>query len=128
MECNNCGNQEAHISRVCFDKKLGRLESCNLCGDISSSDVYMPDVFWNGPGYHPGLVDKNNKPIFLYSRRQKARLMKEQNSREAGDWHHGTRGTEGLYVPRGTKAPNEKVLQLKKIFQEHEKQRGNYGR
>lgn len=120
MECNNCGNLNARAWRLAYDKKYGRQESCDGCGSVSANAAYVPDVFWNGPGYHPGLVDQQNKPIYLESRRHKAKVMKEQNSREAGDLNHGSRGTEGMYVPRRT-IPNQNVLKLKKMFEEHQR-------
>lgn len=122
MECNNCGNAHAYAIRIGKDKQLGWLESCNLCGGVSGSSAYVPDVYWNGPGYMSTLVDKHNKPIFLESRRHKAQVMKEQNAREAGDLYHGSRGTEVAHIrPTEVKRPNENVLKLKKMFQEHQR-------
>lgn len=92
MECNNCGAKDAFKWRVAFSKE-GRFESCDRC----SRDVFntgVPDVYWDGPGYHPSLVDEKNQPIFLWSRRHKAEIMKQQNAREAGDMYRGSRGTE----------------------------------
>lgn len=95
MECTSCGNDKAYGLKIAYTK-YGRFEECDRCGQVSN--VGIADVYWKGPGYHPGILDKDNKPIFLESRGHKARLMKEMGLREAGDTHHGKRGTETLKV------------------------------
>lgn len=126
MECNNCGNDHALVWRLFHDKERGWVESCDICGRLSSGSAYIPDVYWTGPGYHPGIVDKNNKPIYLESRRHKAALMREQNTREAGDLHHGQRGTEFAHARTpDVRTPNDNVLKLKKMFHDHDMRRNN---
>lgn len=92
MECRNCGNDQARAWRF-VPSKDGSYEACDHCSDTPIR-ISIPDVYWRGAGYHPGILDKENRPIFLHSRQHKARIMSEQGLREAGDHYHGTVGTE----------------------------------
>lgn len=100
-ECQ-CGNKAAVRLRAGFFKnekgEREYYESCNLCGEVGG--VGVPDVFWDGTPEH-GLPDNpvTGQPYTFSSKAEKARFLKENQLREAGDrvkgsLIHHTRGEE----------------------------------
>lgn len=84
MICSGCGNQEAYQWRM---NKYG--ESCNKCANFI---VNTFDVFFKEPSFEEHLADlKHPQGQWVTSKSHKARLMKEQGVREAGDRTHGSR-------------------------------------
>lgn len=93
MKCSGCHNEEAYQMHGWYDEKEGYLEVCDKCGNLSSSDASIPDVFWNGRPYFSEALDCE-----LTSRSQKARVMKEKGVSELGSeklgnktWVEGSR-------------------------------------
>ena len=59
---------------------------------VSDSASGPSDVYFRGPHFEPNLGDeKNVNGRFINSRNEKARILKEQGLREAGDRVHGSR-------------------------------------
>jgi hypothetical protein len=120
MECDNCHSKTARALNYYFGggKKFC---SCDQCGNVSTS-IRNPDIYWEGPGYNRGICDDNGRPIFLESKSQKVRLMKEKGLREAGDMWRGTRGTEFQKVESikqdRLKEHKEQVKNAGRIFRE----------
>jgi len=76
-----------------YDVKFGYQEVCDKCGDLSSSDAPVHDVFWNGRPYYSESLECE-----FTSRSQKARVMKEKGVTELGSqklgdksWIEGSR-------------------------------------
>jgi len=77
MKCEGCGNESALRLNVRYAKE-GKRETCEKCGTL---DVYYnPDVTVPVGGYYDEHLD-----TFIYSKRQKARLLKERNIVEVAD-------------------------------------------
>ena len=88
MECSGCGNPNAYRLRA----RAG-FEVCDRCGRLSN--VRVSDVYFREPYLDPHLID-TKKPeqkdgVWISSREQKARIMRELGVREAGDRKHGAR-------------------------------------
>lgn len=84
MKCA-CGNEEAAYVRVFFDQKTGQKthEICDKCGNVDIP--VLSDVYFKEPYFDEHLADKDHKHgRWVYSKRQKAQIMKEQGLREAG--------------------------------------------
>ncbi len=93
IACLGCGNERAYQKHAIFDKAAGIIECCDRCGNLASSDINIPDVFWPGHGYYSQALD-----VEFTSRAQKARVMKEKNVTELGNqrlpektWTEGSR-------------------------------------
>lgn len=93
MTCSGCQNTEAYHVHGWYDNKTGYNEVCNVCGDLSSADASIPDVFWNGRPYYSEALG-----VEFTSRSQKARVMKEKGVSELGsqklgqkNWVDGSR-------------------------------------
>lgn len=93
MKCAGCHNEEAYQVHGWYDQTEGYLEVCDKCGNISSMDASIPDVFWNGRPYYSEALG-----VEFTSRGQKARVMKEMGVSELGsqklgnkNWVEGSR-------------------------------------
>jgi hypothetical protein len=92
-ECNGCGNKAASRIRAGFftneQNKREHYEYCDRCGDIGIPSV--PDVYFDGKPEH-GLPDnpKTGKPYEFSSKFEKARFLKDNHLKEAGDTVHGS--------------------------------------
>ena len=94
MTCEGCGNKEAYHVVSRYDRATGLFDSiCDRCGGSERGEMPVhSDVYWPGhPHYNRNICDKMGRPIFLESREHKARIMKEQGIREAGDSIRGAR-------------------------------------
>lgn len=87
MKCAGCHNEEAYQIHGWYQEKEGYLEVCDKCGDLSTSDACIPDVFWNNRPYYSEALGCE-----LTSRSQKARVMKEKGVSELGSQKLGQKG------------------------------------
>lgn len=91
MTCRGCQNEKAYQIHGWYDDKTGYNEVCDLCGNLSSSDAAVPDVWWNGRPYYSESLG-----VEFTSRSQKARVMKEKGVTELGSQKLGNKTwTEG---------------------------------
>ena len=89
MVCKNCNNDRAFRWRKFEDGS----ESCDKCGSIPStqfSDVYFREPYLDPNLAHPSRPWEKDG-VWVGSREHKARLMREQDLREAGDRRGGSR-------------------------------------
>lgn len=93
MVCGGCQNKEAYQIHGWYDDKTGYNEICDRCGNLSTSDATIPDVWWNGRPYYSEALG-----VEFTSRSQKARVMKEKGVTELGSqkidpksWTEGSR-------------------------------------
>ncbi len=86
MKCGGCGNPEAYQMHGWYDDKEGYVEVCDKCGNLSSSEASIPDVYWNGRPYYSEALGCE-----LTSRSQKARVMKEKGVTELGSQKLGNK-------------------------------------
>ena len=86
MICNACGNQHAHRIRM-----GAAYQCCDRCGGLGN--VRHSDVYFRAPYLDPNLAHPKRPwekdGVWVESREHKARLLSEQNLREAGDRQHG---------------------------------------
>jgi len=91
--CRGCNRESTHIRT--FVEGDGFIDICDHpdCGNLSSMDASIPDVFWNGRPYYSEALD-----VEFTSRGQKARVMKEKGVSELGNtrlgektWMEGSR-------------------------------------
>ncbi len=91
--CRGCGRESTHIRTIVDGDDL--IDRCDHpeCGNLSSIDAAVPDVFWNGRPYYSEALD-----VEFTSRSQKARVMKERGLSELGtqklgekSWIEGSR-------------------------------------
>jgi len=87
MTCHGCKNQEAYQIHGWYDDKAGYQETCDRCGNLSSSDAPVHDVFWNGRPYYSESLQCE-----FTSKSQKARVMKEMGVTELGSQKLGQKG------------------------------------
>lgn len=92
MICQGCHLESWQIHGYCDEFGQYR-ECCVKCGDLSSSQASIPDVFWNGRPYYSKALECE-----FTSRSQKARVMKEKGVSELGSqklgeksWTQGSR-------------------------------------
>lgn len=89
MNCAGCGNDHATSVRGYFFEKQW-VESCDRCAGVTakgSADVYFREAYFD-----QNLGDaKNPNGQWITSKAHKAKIMREQNVREAGDRKHGSR-------------------------------------
>ena len=114
MNCEGCGNKAAVVTRTGYENGQ-RYEICNSsnCGNLATP--WHPDVYFRRPEMVENLADANH-PFgqVVESRRHKARILREQGLREAGDMHHGSRDKgaqrrEFKLTPELTKKRDEAV-------------------
>ena len=86
IACSGCGNLSPYQKHGWYDNKTGYNEVCDKCGVLSSSDVSIPDVFWNGRPYYSEALECE-----FTSRSQKARVMKEKGVSELGSQKLGNK-------------------------------------
>ena len=88
MNCDGCGNNEAH--RISYTPAG---ESCDKCGGGRLGTFRFSDVYFAGAGFEPHLADPDKSPKgnFVRSREHKAQLMRDLGVRETGDRVHGAR-------------------------------------
>ncbi len=98
MKCDGCGNDHAVFIRTRFNNVPGSetnkqmYEVCDQCGMVISKGP--PDVYFRKPYYDENLGDeKNPDGQMIKSKEHKARIMREQGVREAGDRIRGSRAT-----------------------------------
>lgn len=91
--CRGCGRESTHIRTIVQDNELIDLCDHPQCGNLSSIDAGIPDVFWNGKPYYSEALECE-----FTSRSQKARVMKEKGVSELGNqkigektWVEGSR-------------------------------------
>ena len=94
MKCNGCGNEHAskiHIYYITTElKERLKMEKCDSCGVVSSP--YLPDVYFEHPYFDEHIADlKNPQGMWIESKSDKARKMKNLGLRESGDRVHGAR-------------------------------------
>ncbi len=91
--CAGCGQESNHIRAHIEEGKM--VEQCDSpdCGNLSSIDASVPDVFWNGRPYYSEALG-----VEFTSRSQKARILKERGVSELGNtklpeksWIEGSR-------------------------------------
>lgn len=94
MMCSGCNNEKAYQTHGYVSAEGFYVECCDQCGNLSSSDASIPDVFWNGRPYKSEALG-----VEFTSRSQKARVMKEMGVSELGSqklgdksWIEGSRG------------------------------------
>lgn len=88
MRCDNCGNETNHL-RISYNIH-GRQCVCSYCGQLNIAGI--PDVYFDKPYFDEHLADEKHKAgRQIWSRNQKARIMKELGLREAGDRNRGAR-------------------------------------
>ena len=86
MICQGCHNESAYQVHGWYDDKAGYKEVCDRCGNLSSTDAPIPDVWWNGRPYYSESLQCE-----LTSRSQKARVMKEKGVSELGSQKLGNK-------------------------------------
>lgn len=88
MLCDGCGNLDAYRLSI-----RGGSECCDTCGQLSR--VQFSDVYFREAYMDPHLIDvtkpEQNDGVWISSREQKARLLREKGLREIGDRQHGGR-------------------------------------
>lgn len=91
--CSGCQNDKAYQTHGYVSDEGVYVECCDRCGDLASSDIPVPDVFWNGRPYYSEALGME-----FTSRTQKARVMKELGVSELGgrklgekNWTEGSR-------------------------------------
>jgi hypothetical protein len=90
MICS-CGNEDASKVRIVYGEDGGRIECCDKCGQLDNSGC-EPDVFFREPYFDEHLGNKvHPHGQWVFSKRHKARLLKEQGLVESGDRIHGSR-------------------------------------
>lgn len=91
--CRACGRASTHIRTIVDGENL--IDQCDHpeCGNLSSIDASIPDVFWNGRPYYSEALG-----VEFTSRSQKAKVMKERGLSELGSqklgektWVEGSR-------------------------------------
>jgi len=91
VECSGCGNKEAYKTASMFtENEQGErvnTEWCDRCGTVSN--VWMPDVFWDGKPEENLADGADGKPRVFGSKRDKAIYLKSKGIFEAGDSYHG---------------------------------------
>jgi len=93
MKCGGCLNPSAYQTHGYVGDNGDFIETCDRCGNLSSGDARVYDVFWNGKPYFSEALG-----VEFTSRSQKARVMKEMGVSELGtqklepkSWIDGTR-------------------------------------
>lgn len=100
--CRTCGSVAWHAMKSILEKSIWT-DFCSECSDFrtaSVSDVYFKAPYWE---QHMGPA-----PVFIESRQQKARLLKERGLREAGDRVRGSNGFDGASHRAAEKSLKEK--------------------
>ena len=81
--CETCGNNYPARRRYINDSKAW---ICDQCG---ASEIWFPDVFWDGKPEENLADGPDGKPRVFLSRGQKAQYLRERGIYEAGDKFHG---------------------------------------
>jgi hypothetical protein len=118
MICQGC-HQEAYQVHGWYDVKFGYQEICDKCGEVSSSDAPVHDVFWNGRPYYSESLDCE-----FTSRSQKARVMKEKGVTELGSEKLGNKSwTEGSREYRRKQFEKDRpmIRELQKQYRERKR-------
>lgn len=91
MTCGGCGNTEAYQIHSVYD--AGEVfDCCNVCGNLSSIDAGVPDVFLHRAGQKfNNLCDKMGRPYEIQSKRHKKEVMDRLGVQEAGGTVNGAR-------------------------------------
>lgn len=110
-KCRGCGRQSTHIRTIVEDDTF--FDQCDHpeCGNLSSIDATIPDVFWNGRPYYSEALG-----VEFTSRSQKARVMKERGLSELGNQKFGEKSwTEGSRAYRKKQFEQERP-QIREAF------------
>jgi len=117
MICSGCKNADAYHVHGWYDNHLGYQEICDKCGEVSSSDASIPDVFWNGRPYYSDALQ-----VEFTSRSQKARVMKERGVSELGsqkltgkNWIDGSRESRRKQFEQYRPAVRETAKRIQEI-------------
>lgn len=91
MICRGC-SQESHHVRTIVDKNGEFYDICANanCGQLSSMDAYVPDVYLKSSGQKfANLCDEMGRPYEISSKRHKKEVMDKLGVSEAGDTVNG---------------------------------------
>lgn len=91
MKCNGCGNKDAHHVKIQYPGKGGKIEVCEKCGELVN--VWNPDVSVPSGGYYDEHLG-----TYVYSKRQKAALLREKGWVECGDRVNPVLGRPAPYI------------------------------
>mgnify|MGYP001566534691 CR=1 FL=1 len=81
--CETCGNKYPARRQYLNETKTW------ICDGCGASEIYLPDVFWDGRPEENLADGPDGKPVTFLSRGQKARYLQERGIYEAGDRFHG---------------------------------------
>lgn len=81
--CETCG-EKFPARRQYIDETKTWI--CDKCG---ASEIYFPDIFWDGRPEENLADGADGKPVTFLSRSHKARYLADRGIREAGDTVHG---------------------------------------
>lgn len=122
MTCGGCLNEAYHIHGEFIENQY--MECCEKCGNVSSADAPVQDVYWPGREHtNPQLCDDMGKPYQLRSKGHKAAIMKQLGVSEVGDKVRGAPYTGQSSWAEGTREYRKKNFEkdrpeLRRIYKE----------
>jgi hypothetical protein len=89
----DCGSTNWTKLHTVYENGIFRT-TCDICQYVPGHLTYNPDVYFKEPYRDEHLADKEHpNGYYITSKRQKAKIMKKLNVREAGDRIRGARAT-----------------------------------